>query len=279
MKLLYASVLLLALTAVDPVRCCKGKKPDNPDSTTVKPIPPPPKPEHCAQVLCCGSNGVTYPTPCSTPPGVTCVDFNTCPAECPNIIRLVCGSDGKTYGNMCLLTKAGVNMRRDGPCHIIDPAPIPSPRPNPGGCPCTKLLHPVCTSGICSIRLRKDTNFRPVCGANGKTYPNMCELRCAGVMKKRNGPCRRNCRDAGGKRRWHRESWACDCNKCFCWNGRIASTRKRCSNGVNPIGWRGRGWDDAWVSSFLWGGLHFKNNDQLLIKDCMKIINYRLYEI
>jgi len=34
----------------------------------------------CIQVLCCGSDGVTYPTPCDAPDGVTCVDNNECPA-------------------------------------------------------------------------------------------------------------------------------------------------------------------------------------------------------
>jgi len=35
----------------------------------------------CLQVLCCGSDGVTYPTPCSVPRGVTCVDGNECPGK------------------------------------------------------------------------------------------------------------------------------------------------------------------------------------------------------
>merc|ERR1712212_1249223 len=34
----------------------------------------------CAQVICCGSDGVTYPTPCATPAGVSCVDYNECNA-------------------------------------------------------------------------------------------------------------------------------------------------------------------------------------------------------
>ena len=32
-------------------------------------------------MLCCGSDGITYPTPCDTPDGVTCVDYNECPAK------------------------------------------------------------------------------------------------------------------------------------------------------------------------------------------------------
>jgi len=37
----------------------------------------------CAGVICCGSDGVTYPTPCDTPVGVSCVDYNECLAPEP----------------------------------------------------------------------------------------------------------------------------------------------------------------------------------------------------
>jgi len=35
----------------------------------------------CPQVLCCGSDGTTYPTPCAAPPGVTCVSNTECPPK------------------------------------------------------------------------------------------------------------------------------------------------------------------------------------------------------
>jgi len=44
----------------------------------------------CAQVICCGSDGVTYPTPCATPAGVTCVDYNECPAVQPPLPPIGC---------------------------------------------------------------------------------------------------------------------------------------------------------------------------------------------
>jgi len=34
--------------------------------------------QDCVQEECCGSDGVTYPTPCDAPPGVSCVDSNRC---------------------------------------------------------------------------------------------------------------------------------------------------------------------------------------------------------
>ena len=37
----------------------------------------------CAQVICCGSDGITYPTPCDAPEGITCVDYNKCSMQEP----------------------------------------------------------------------------------------------------------------------------------------------------------------------------------------------------
>jgi len=44
----------------------------------------------CAQVICCGSDGVTYSTPCAAPAGVTCVDYNECPAPEPPLPPVGC---------------------------------------------------------------------------------------------------------------------------------------------------------------------------------------------
>ena len=73
---------------------------------------------------------------------------------CARNLRPVCGSDGKTYNNKCLLTCEKDNMNSDlkivkeGPCEEIDP------------CVCT-------------------FDYRPVCGTDGRTYPNKCSLTCA----------------------------------------------------------------------------------------------------
>merc|ERR1712008_450337 len=59
----------------------------------------------CAQVLCCGSDGITYSTPCDAPDGVTCVDYNECPTKTPDDAIcaqvICCGSDDITYPTPC----------------------------------------------------------------------------------------------------------------------------------------------------------------------------------
>ena len=83
------------------------------------------------------------------PPGARC--------PCPNSYDFVCGRNGRTYQNVCLLDCDGVDMDRRGACA-------------PGNCNCPG-----------------DTAF--VCGKDGRTYQNECKLRCAGVELARNSSC------------------------------------------------------------------------------------------
>ena len=77
--------------------------------------------------------------------------------ECPNTYEPVCGKDGKTYDNWCMMKKNGQKFKHNGKCHEEV-------------CFCPEI-------------------YNPVCGKDGKTYGNKCKLGCAGVEKKHKGEC------------------------------------------------------------------------------------------
>lgn len=85
----------------------------------------------------------------------------------------VCGSDEQTYSNECQLNcekrkKQNLRMKSSGQCNLH-----------------TLPIEDEC---ICT------TQFAPVCGSNGRTYPNECELMCEKNMNedlivRSYGPC------------------------------------------------------------------------------------------
>ncbi|KFG28147.1 Kazal-type serine protease inhibitor domain-containing protein [Toxoplasma gondii VAND] len=85
---------------------------------------------------------------------------------CPKILAPVCGVNGKTYGNQCLLECDQVNLLKEGPC---SPAP-------PGG---DEEEIPV----VCPL------NELPVCGSDGVTYGNDCFRKAARVKWAHDGAC------------------------------------------------------------------------------------------
>ncbi|CAG4956271.1 unnamed protein product [Parnassius apollo] len=150
----------------------------------------------------CGSDGQTYGNLCilkcaqSFNPSVTLHRLGSCeenplpidddievydeevsPCSCPRHIKYVCGNNGNTYDNTCLLNCAsrsnpGLHIQNNGPC---DNNVKVAEHAKNGTCNCTRV-------------------YKPVCASNGFTFENECMMHCSGThLNVQNpGPCESN---------------------------------------------------------------------------------------
>ncbi|XP_067238317.1 double-headed protease inhibitor, submandibular gland-like [Chanodichthys erythropterus] len=170
-----------------------------------------PKGEPNSPIICptiykpvCGSDGKTYGNECelnaanqASKPKVIIVKQGECdrpqqpdckryPSKgCPEIYAPVCGSDGKTYDNECLLcaairgSKTKILIQKQGECDQPQ-------QPN-----CKRYSTNICTK-----------IYKPVCGSDGKTYSNECLLCAANrtskteILIQKQGECNRCVRPA-----------------------------------------------------------------------------------
>lgn len=109
-------------------------------------------------------------------------------AGCPITDRPTCGADGKTYQNECFLKLAGIAKAYDGWCiGGAAPGAVPAKEVDP--------LAETETSGFLRFgtptteKCPCNSNYYPVCGANGVTYANLCRAKCNGATAVQVGPC------------------------------------------------------------------------------------------
>uniref|UniRef100_A0A8C3PNT1 Agrin n=1 Tax=Calidris pygmaea TaxID=425635 RepID=A0A8C3PNT1_9CHAR len=118
-----------------------------------------------------------------------------CPTECVPSSQPVCGTDGNTYGSECELhvractQQTNILVAAQGDCKSC------------GSTVCS--FGSKCVGGQCVCPRCERQPFAPVCGSDGLTYDNQCELQVASCQQKKSievarmGPCEDECGSGG----------------------------------------------------------------------------------
>ncbi|XP_014796963.1 PREDICTED: agrin [Calidris pugnax] len=118
-----------------------------------------------------------------------------CPTECVPSSQPVCGTDGNTYGSECELhvractQQTNILVAAQGDCKSC------------GSTVCS--FGSKCVGGQCVCPRCERQPLAPVCGSDGLTYDNQCELQVASCQQKKSievarmGPCEDECGSGG----------------------------------------------------------------------------------
>jgi hypothetical protein len=126
------------------------------------------------------------------------------PQECPTVFEPVCGCDGVTYFNECIMALAGMSKDYDGECKEekveedetmgavkIDEPQFCSYNNDCGENEFCEFPNCLAETGVCTMVPDVcPLVYEPVCGCDGNTYNNECEMRMKKVSKDHDGPCK-----------------------------------------------------------------------------------------